>query len=178
MNKQLSKLALALGAVVLSGGVMAETTDTATADASATVIAPISVAKDTDLVFGTVAKPNTGETKTVVITTAGARDASSTSNAVGTQTVSAAGFTVTAAAYAYTATVSYEAALATGATLGAVVAKCGGAPDTSITAAGTAVTCASDVTALKVGGTLSLTDTVATGPLSKGDAITVVVAYD
>ena len=53
-HKQLSKLALALGAMVMAGGAMAQTNASDDAAASATIIAPIELAKETDLAFGNI----------------------------------------------------------------------------------------------------------------------------
>lgn len=55
MNKQMSKLALAIGALVMAGGAMAATD---TAPITAEVIAPIAINKVTDLSFGNLAAGN------------------------------------------------------------------------------------------------------------------------
>lgn len=187
-TKQFKTLRVA-GALILaglvSGQVMAvPTSDTASAEATATIIAPISITNESGLRFGQVARPNSTQTKTIIIKTDDQRDAASTSDAVGTQVVGAASFTITAAAnLAYTAEVSYEEDIATGATLSNVQAKCGAGLDTPILlAGGTNVSCeaAQDETTntLKIGGTLTLTDQVAEGEMQKVAAITVTVAYD
>ena len=55
MNTKMSKLALAIGALVMAGGAMAATD---TAPITAEVIAPIAIAKATDLSFGNLAAGN------------------------------------------------------------------------------------------------------------------------
>ena len=55
MNTKMSKLALAIGALVMAGGVMAAD---ATAPIKAEVIAPIAITKVTDLSFGNLAAGN------------------------------------------------------------------------------------------------------------------------
>ena len=55
MNTKMSKLALAIGALVMAGGVMAQTTATTNdATANATVISPITIANGLTLEFGKV----------------------------------------------------------------------------------------------------------------------------
>lgn len=55
MNTKMSKLALAIGALVMAGGAMAQSTATTNdATANATVIAPITIAKNLSLEFGNV----------------------------------------------------------------------------------------------------------------------------
>lgn len=55
MNTKMSKLALAIGALVMAGGVMAQSTATeAGATANANVIRPITVTKDASLEFGNI----------------------------------------------------------------------------------------------------------------------------
>lgn len=54
-HKQLSKLALALGAMVMAGGAMAQQSATAAADTEAVVVKPITLTKETDLTFGRLA---------------------------------------------------------------------------------------------------------------------------
>lgn len=54
MSTKITKLALALGAMVLAGSAWSQS-NTATATATATVVAPLTVAKVTDMNFGTFA---------------------------------------------------------------------------------------------------------------------------
>ena len=83
----MSKLALAIGALVMAGGAMAANTD---AVVSATVLAPITVTKDADLIFGNVVQGNGN----VTVSTAGARDKDGTKLLPASTGVTAAKFTV------------------------------------------------------------------------------------
>jgi spore coat protein U-like protein len=67
MKQQLSKLALALGAVVMTGNVMAAS---GTADVTATVVTPLTVTKVNDLAFG---KFSAGAGTVVISAETGAR---------------------------------------------------------------------------------------------------------
>lgn len=69
MNKQMSKLALAIGALVMAGGAMAADTNSTSASVTAEVITPLTIAKDTDLVFGNLVAGN----GTVTLPTSGVR---------------------------------------------------------------------------------------------------------
>lgn len=63
MNKQLSKLALALGAVVMAGGAMAQTSATSAAvTASARIITPLTITPTGTLNFGRIANSLAGGT--------------------------------------------------------------------------------------------------------------------
>ena len=94
-HKQLSKLALALGAMVMAGGAMAQSTATGTANVGATILKPISIAKDVDLNFGKVVPG--AALGTVVLSPLAARTPSGGTTIMATQTgtVAAAQFTVT-----------------------------------------------------------------------------------
>lgn len=63
MNTKMSKLALAIGALVMAGGVMAA--DSINGTASAKVIAPISVVQDTGMEFGSFSTSADGQTVTI-----------------------------------------------------------------------------------------------------------------
>lgn len=54
MNTKLSKLVVAIGALVMAGGAMAQSTATGTGTANATVIKPITIAAGSTLEFGNV----------------------------------------------------------------------------------------------------------------------------
>jgi hypothetical protein len=71
MSKSMNKLALAVGALMVVGSAIAETT---TATIGATVIAPIGIAQGTGLVFGNLAAGN----GTVTVSTNSARVANGT----------------------------------------------------------------------------------------------------
>ncbi|MDB5152910.1 MAG: hypothetical protein JWR54_1661 [Mucilaginibacter sp.] len=105
MKKKLTKL-IALGIVMMgfSASSFAQTdVKTATASASATIIAPISITKVNDLNFGNVIATSTGGT--VVLSPASARTESGVQLPTVAGTVSAASFTVTGQdGYAYTVT--------------------------------------------------------------------------
>ena len=95
MNTKMSKLALAIGALVMAGGAMAVDTQEATASATATVITPLTIANNTALIFGSIAQ-NKGLAGTVVVTPASGRSTTGGAllPAVGTAGA-AATFTVT-----------------------------------------------------------------------------------
>ena len=93
MNTRMSKLALAIGALVLAGGALAQSTATETATANANVIKPITIAKNLSLEFGNVV----AGAGTVIIASAGGRTDSSAALTPGGQkgTFRAATFDVT-----------------------------------------------------------------------------------
>ncbi|MEC5214920.1 hypothetical protein RCH06_003492 [Polaromonas sp. CG_9.5] len=106
MNTKMSKLALAIGALVMAGGAMAQSTATeAAATANANVIRPITIAKDVSLEFGNIVAG--AGTVIIAASAAGTRTDSAAALTPGTQkgTVNAATFNVTgegAATYAIT----------------------------------------------------------------------------
>lgn len=72
MKQQLSKLALALGAVVMTGHVMAAgNTATADATASVTLLEPLTITAVNALRFGKIARDTAGGTGSVVIPASG-----------------------------------------------------------------------------------------------------------
>lgn len=78
---KMSKLALAIGALVMAGGAMAQSTATATGTANATVVAPIAITAGATLEFGKVLST----AHTVTITPAGTRtDSITNTNVKGT----------------------------------------------------------------------------------------------
>jgi hypothetical protein len=91
MKIQMLKALAATAVVALGFSASAANAATASADATATILAQVSVAKDTDLAFGTIAIGTSGGT--VAISTAGARACGT--GLVCSGTVGAAGFTIT-----------------------------------------------------------------------------------
>jgi len=75
-HKQLSKLALALGAMVMAGGAMAQSTANANGTANANVIRPISISAVNSLEFGNIAVA-AGD---VTVSVAGERSFTNTQN--------------------------------------------------------------------------------------------------
>ena len=91
--KTIYKLAIGVGALsALAGAAQAQATATASAAGSATIIQPITAAKNTDLSFGTIVKPTAG-TATVAVDASGGRTVTGTAATNG-GTVNAANFTV------------------------------------------------------------------------------------
>lgn len=81
MSMKMSKLALAIGALVMAGGAMAQSTATGTGTANATVVAPIGITAGATLEFGKVIST----AHTVTIAPAGTRtDSITNTNAKGT----------------------------------------------------------------------------------------------
>ena len=87
-----------LAALSLAGPAMAQapgSTATVTSTASATVIQPISVAKTTDLAFGSFVRPGSGANAVVIDATTGARTLTGGGNAsLASSTTSRAAFSV------------------------------------------------------------------------------------
>lgn len=108
MNK--FKMTLAAAVVGLAALPMTAKADSTSATASATVAAPITVAKTTDLLFGTIAP--TASAGTITMTNAGAISADANTELLG-GTTSAASFAVDGeASTAFSATVDASATLA------------------------------------------------------------------
>ncbi|MDQ3059204.1 MAG: DUF4402 domain-containing protein [Pseudomonadota bacterium] len=91
MKKEMSKLALAIGALVMAGGAMAVDSTTASAAVTATVLTPLKIVKNNDLVFGDVV----GGNGVVTVSTTGVRSKSGAAGFIGISSPSAAEFTVT-----------------------------------------------------------------------------------
>jgi len=104
MSAKITKLALALGAVVLAGSAWAQS-NTATAVATATVVAPLTVSKATDMNFGTFAA-TTGIASVMKLSTT-ALTTGSTAKIYTGAALSVAKFDVTGDA-ARTFSISYE----------------------------------------------------------------------
>jgi hypothetical protein len=183
MSMKMTKLVLAIGAMAMAGGAMAAANN-ATANATVTVVSPIEVAKTTDLAFGKVAIPSSGATATtVVITNAGARDAASTSDAVGSQTVAAAVFAITGQdALAYTPMITVSSNSVLGLSLSGFSGQCDAVVAEALVVGtqkgltGCALT--TGASTLKVGGTLTIADTAVAAVAAVPGAISVTVAYD
>lgn len=91
MNTKMSKLVVAMAAMVMAGGVWAADTNTASASATAEVITPITVAKNADLVFGNLVAGNGN----VTVSTDGTRTKTGSTALVATgSSPTAAKFTV------------------------------------------------------------------------------------
>jgi hypothetical protein len=92
---RLSLKLIGAAALGLAGPAAAQTTATATATATASVISPISVAKTTDLAFGSFVRPGSGSNTLIIDPSSGARTLSGTGNAsLSTSTTSRAAFSV------------------------------------------------------------------------------------
>ncbi|MEK9802818.1 MAG: DUF4402 domain-containing protein, partial [Curvibacter sp.] len=91
MNTKMSKLVVAMAAMVMAGGAWAA--DNATATATANVVTPISVAKNTDMSFGKFYA--SGTAGTVTLSTKSERSATDGATLVTTSSGTAAVFTVT-----------------------------------------------------------------------------------
>ena len=173
----MSKLALAIGALVMAGGAMAQSGNkTASADAGAIVIAPLTITKAGDLNFGNVVASNAAGT--VVLIPGGTRtaNAGATFSAAFPGTITAAKFDLTGeGVYTYAITLPATATLTSGSdtvivntfTVGAGVAG-------SVT--GTVGTLAAGVGNLNVGATLNVVADQAPGTY-EGD-FPVTVAYN
>lgn len=107
MNK--FKIAFAAALIGVAALPMAAKADSTTATASATVAAPITVTKDTDLLFGTIAP--TASAGTITMTNAGSISADANTELLG-GTTSAASFSIEGeASTAFTATIDSSATL-------------------------------------------------------------------
>lgn len=179
MSTKMTKLVLAIGAMVMAGGAMA-VTNTATADATATLVTPLTITKNTNLVFGTLAVPDaTVSSVTLSVDTGGTQ--AGTANKVGTQTKSAASFTVAGAiSLAYTPTITYTTAGTAGVSAAAFVGKCGTGVEASFASGGTLSGCTTDgagADIIKLGATLTVTSDAAVGAATAG-TLSVIVAYN
>lgn len=178
--KRLLTASAALALTLAGGTAWAANTDTATADAKATIITAITVSKTSDLVFGRAAVPTNGAPTTIVLSTANAQ--SGTADFVSTQTTSNAVFAVAGeGTYAYTPLVTVTQSSEAGLTLSAMKGKCGSGADQSLTigsATGlTGCALAAGASTVTIGGTLNIAANAGTGAKTVG-AIQVVVSYD
>ena len=183
---------LAVTLMTAAGGtqsVWAQATDTATADATVTVVTALTVEKNTDLNFGTVVRPQTADLETsgyyVSIGSLGDRYGNVAFIGGG---ATAATFTVSGEgtlAYTPTVTVAPVDTSSSGLTFyGDVTARCGSLPQETTGASSLALgSCAltNGTSTVDVGGSLDVSPasegTFTNGAVSLG-TITVVVAYD
>ena len=179
MNTKMSKLALAIGALVMAGGAMAQATETATASAKATVITPLTIVKDSDadLKFGTVSQ-NNGAAGTVVVLPAGGRSATGGARLSAAGPGAAAAFTVTGeTTSAYTITLPTSDVTLTGSASGTMTANtftvAQGAAGTVVGNVGTLVGGTGN---LNVGATLTMGASQPSGDYTGSFAVT--VAYN
>lgn len=178
MNTKMSKLALAIGALVMAGGVMAQTTATTNdATANATVIAPITIANGLTLEFGKVVA---GAGTVTIAAADGARTDAPAALTPGGQrgTVRAATFNVTgdgASTYAITLP-SADVSLSDGATHTMTVNAFTVAAGTTGSVAGAIGTLAAGAGVLNVGATLTVAALQAPGAYTGTYAVT--VAYN
>jgi hypothetical protein len=186
MSTKLTKLVLAIGAMTLAGGAWAAGSDsTATAAVNATVVAPIAIAKNADLSFGTFA-PDVEAAGTVVIAaTTGGRSVTGgafvpTTGAAGT--VASFGITGDAAATFSitlpdpTITLTHTDTTTT-MSVGTLTAAIGGGAVTLTSGAGTGALTTGAAT-LTVGGTLTVGANQKAGVYSNGSGLPVTVAYN
>ena len=172
--KNFSKV-LAIAAVALGFANSSFAQATATAAASATIITPISIAKNVDMAFGNVAvSATTGGT--VILAPAGTR---TTGGAGGvtlpatTGTVAGADFTVTGqASYTYAITLPSTATLTDGATHTMIVNAFTSFPAT------TGVLSGGGTQDLKVGATLNVSAAQTAGTYTNATAVPVTVNYN
>jgi hypothetical protein len=169
-------LAAAAAMAISAQNAMAQS---ASGDATVTVVAPIAVSKTTDLVFGQLYSG----AGTSIISTAGVRNGG-TAVVAGTQTVSAATFSVQGqGAFAYTPTITVTPAspAVAGLAISAMLGRCGTGVDVVLPpAAPTAVTgCVliAGAGTVAVGGTVTITAAATPGVHTVG-GIVVTVAYN
>jgi hypothetical protein len=125
MTKLMMKLAMTAAAMGAGGQGLAQTSASQPTTGSTTIIAPISLAKNSDLAFGTVTRPTGANTSLVKITSGGVFSITN-GNAV------AAGGTPTAATY----NVNGESALNYSITLGTLTMNRSGGGSIPVTLAG------------------------------------------
>jgi hypothetical protein len=170
-NKRLLAAAAVVGMAMGSQSAMAQT-----ADATATLIAPITVSTGNALVFGSIVRPASGSV-TSIVSTGDARSGTALHSGGG-QTAA----TLTAAGsgnLAYTPTITYATASTTGVTAASFVGKCGSNAEASFASGGTLSSCtlASTADTIKIGATLTVASTATLGANTAG-TFTVTVAYN
>ncbi|HYG27810.1 MAG TPA: DUF4402 domain-containing protein [Caulobacteraceae bacterium] len=172
MNR-LTKIALGAAAMAaLSSPAFAQATSTASATGTTTIVQAITVAKNTDLAFGKLAKPTSGTSTITIDATSGARSESGAGDAaLLTSTTSRATYTVTGeASTAYTITLPAGTFQMT---------KSGGATPLTVTLvrSATSGTLSSGGTdTFGVGGSFDIASTTETGAYS--GTFDVTVAYN
>ena len=161
----------------------AQATDTATADATVTVVTPLTVIKVSDLNFGTVVRPQTGDDVYATMGVDGTRTGNATYLGGG---ANAATFTVSGEgvmAYTPTVTLAYSDNANSGAEMGGFSAQCDSADEATSVGFVALEACAlaTGTSTVKVGGDLVVSPASA-GPFTNGavslGTITVVVAYN
>jgi len=162
---------ISVGAVMAAalGSQSAMAQDSDTADATATIVTALDIAKVKDLRFGAIVKP-TSDSSNVTIATNGNR--SFTGNAaLQTSAFGAASFSVTGTAgVAYNVALLGDTGSADGITLTEVTASCTGGTPGGSGLTPTLTNCSSYTAEdLKVGGTINITAaSTATGPVTVG----------
>lgn len=170
MIRNILKAAVAAAAMTAASQTSAQTTATVSdTTGTTTIIAPISLTKSSNLVFGTVTRPTTGSS-TVTVSTGGTRSISG-----GTAVALASGPAAAAAAY----TVNGEAALGYSITLGTLsMTKTGGATPIAVTLTGskTSGTLTGGTDTFTVGGEFTISNSTELGAYSGTFPVT--VAYN
>ena len=175
MHVNFFKSTVALAALVLASGAMAQSTATASGPANAKVIAPITIAATTSLEFGNIVSG----VGTVIISPAGSRTDSTTSLTPGTQkgTVNAAVFTIGGeATNTYSITLPSSAIALTNGSSSMNLTNFTVASGGTGSVSGAVGTLASGVGTLNVGATLTSAASQATGTYTGTYAVT--VAYN
>lgn len=168
---------------LFSSSVMAQSTATGTATASATILTPITIVKVTDLNFGNIASGTAG---TVVITAAGARTAIGPVLPNVPGTVTAASFTISGeATKTYTVTLPASAITLTGPSSATMTVDTFTSSPTTTAGAGVlggtaaaAGAIASGSQTLTVGARLNVGENQAAGFYTVANGLSVTVAYN
>lgn len=175
----MNKLLCLAAAAAMAIGAQNAMAQSASGDATVTVVQTIAVSKTTNLVFGQLYSGS----GTSIVTTAGQQNGGTAAMA-GTQTVSAAAFTVQgqgAFAYTPTITVTPAAPAVAGLAISAMLGRCGTRTDVVLPpSAPTAVTgcvLSAGTDTVAVGGTVTITAAATPGVHTVG-AIVVTVTYN
>lgn len=181
MNKTGMRAAVAVLAMAGSWGTVwaNSLSDSASANAEATLVTPLTISSDGNMIFGRIGIPSSGSV-TASITTAGVQGGSA--NFVGEQTKSAASFNVSGApALAYSPTVTFVPSSVTGVSASAFVGKCGSQAEMSLLSGQKLTNCSTDVfgsDSIKLGATLTVTSGASASSAARAGTFTVVVAYN
>ncbi|HEX6860300.1 MAG TPA: DUF4402 domain-containing protein [Caulobacteraceae bacterium] len=172
MNR-LTKIALGAASVAaLASPAFAQDTSTATATGTATIVQAITVHKDTDLQFGSIAKPTSGTNSIVVNETTGARTKTGAGDAaLMTSTTGRATYTVSGAA-----STAYSISLPSSTF---TLAKSGGSTPLTVTlvrSATSSTLSAGGTDTFGVGGSFTIASTTETGAYT--GTFDVTVAYN
>lgn len=175
MKKTIALVLVAAGALAVSPAAFAQSTASATATGSATIIQPLTISKDVDLSFGRVVRPGSGSGTVAIANTADTVSAGSGAISLTGITTTRAKFTI-AGEGAQVVTVSvpstFDMALSSDATKKITVTL---SPDLGATTTLSGSLGAAGSKTLYVGGNFSLPSTQATGAYS--GTFTVNVAY-